>query len=136
MKSQPKDGKLKHRNNNLKLWSFNLFVLILVSHFTYDANKFKNLDTALSFLDGSPITSSKSDIDPGEYSTSKLDELFDANILCDFINESQDSCATPILTSSYPSNEQSLRECQYDELELPDLFDGIFFYSFKIHYFD
>jgi len=105
----------------------NLFFLILVSHCTYDPTRFKNLATVLLFHDGSPITSSKSDIDPGEYSPSKLDELFDTNIPSEFVNGSQNSCTTPILTPSYLGNEQSLLECQYDESELADLLNGIFF---------
>jgi len=75
----------------------------------------------------SSITTSKADIDPGEYSPSKLDELFDTSIPSEFINDSQESCATPILGPSYPGNEQSFLGCQYDESELADLFNGIFF---------
>jgi len=97
---------------------------------TYDENKFINLDTALPFRNGSPITTSESDIDPGEYSPSKLDELLDTNIPCKFVDDTQDSSATPILTASYPDNEQSFPEYQYDESELADLFEGIFFLHF------
>jgi hypothetical protein len=78
----------------------------------------------------SSITTSKSDIDPGEYSPSKFDDLLDINIPYEFINESQDSCATPVLAPSYPCNEQSSLECQLDESELADLFEGIFFSHF------
>jgi hypothetical protein len=78
----------------------------------------------------SSITTSKSDIDPGEHSPSKLDELLDPNIVYEFINDSQDSCTTPILAPSYPGNEQSLLKCQYDESELADSFEGIFFSHF------
>ncbi len=78
----------------------------------------------------SSITTSKSDIDPGEYSPAKFDDLLDINIPYEFINDNQDSCATPILAPSYPCNEQSSLECQLDESELADLFEGIFFSHF------
>jgi hypothetical protein len=105
--------------------------IVFCQNFDVDWQISRNLDTALPFRNGSPITTSESDIDPGEYSPSKLDELLDTNVPCKFVDDTQDSCATPILTASYLDNEQSFLEFQYDESELPYLFEGIFFSHFE-----
>ncbi len=102
-------------------------MLILVSHWTYDENKFQKLNTILSLRDDSQSTTSIHDIDPDKYEPSQSDEVLGTNITYDSINENSDSCATPTLAPSYHNKEQSLLE---GEFELFNPLQGTFFSNF------
>jgi len=84
----------------------------------------------LSVRDESQITTGKPNIDSGKYSPSQSGELLVTNITNEYINETSASCAEPTFVPSYHSNEKSSPECQFDEFQLLDFFEGIVFSSF------
>ncbi len=105
-------------------------MLILVPCCVYDDNRFKSLNTALSFVDNTQITTSESDVDPEKYLPLRPDELLLKNTAMDFIDETLDTCATPILAPSYHQDEESFPPYQFDESDLLDPSEGILFSRF------
>jgi hypothetical protein len=100
--------------------------LIIVSHWLFDEKKFSTLNTALSFRDGSQITTTESEMISKENSSSKFGESFNTNNADEFGNDTQDSCATPILAPCYQHNEQLFLDGPFDESELTDPSKGYF----------
>ncbi len=105
-------------------------MLILGPYCIYDEHRFKSLNTALSLGDNTHITASESDVDPGKYSPLRPDELLLKHTDMDFIDETLDTCATPILAPSYHQDEESFPSYQFDESDLLDPSEGILFSRF------